>query len=259
MRTPNWHLQGMSVTGYRHREDGIPCQDTWGHSAYPQDDVFVLAVADGAGSRPNALEGAELAVELVRKRFIAVSGPPLDPRSVRDYLRAEFEEVRSGFLRETGARCDDYATTLTVVVRTPEWLGYLSVGDGFAIVRSGSDNGQPQFHLLPQPAAVSEYSNEAFFVTSRDVGKRLVADCVIDPGINGILLSTDGLTQAALLSPGNDRKRPRDPFVAKVLSALERDDISEEEEMRQLAAFLGSRTLASDNADDKTLLRAVRC
>lgn len=256
--TLGWRLHGLSVTGYRHKVDGIPCQDACGHRSRAQDDVFVLAVADGAGSRPRAKEGAELAIALVRERFAAAPVGRIPVHDVRYYLQEEFEKVRRAFVQETGIHRNDYATTLTVVVHTPDWLGYLSVGDGFAVLRSGIESERPQFHLLPQPLPVSEYGNEAFFVTSDDVGERLVTGCVVDQGVTGIMLSTDGLTQAALLSPGNVNKRPNDAFVSKVLGALERDGIAPEDEERELAALLASSRLARANADDKTVLRAVR-
>lgn len=256
--TPGWKLHGLSVAGHRHVVEDSPCQDAWSLRADDNDDVFLLAVADGAGSRPMAREGSRLAVELVRERFAAPPGGDATGRAVDEYLRTEFRKIRRLFLQKAGERYNDYATTLTIVVHTPLWLGYLSVGDGFVVLRSGTEKGRPQFHLLPQPAPVSEYSNEAFFVTSGDVGKRLVTHCVVDPDITGIVMTTDGLTQAALDSPGNDRKRPKDLFVSKVLAGLERQDIGADAEERELRGLLTSSRLAKANADDKTLLRAVR-
>jgi hypothetical protein len=104
---------------------------------------------------------------------------------------------------------------------------------------------------------VSEYSNEAFFVTSDDVSRRLETACVLDEEVTGILLSTDGLTQAAVEFPGNNRKRAKHDFVSRVLGAMERD-IGAEQEEAELTRLLESRRLAADNADDKTLVRAVR-
>jgi hypothetical protein len=255
--TPHWHLHGLSVTGHRHLVDDIPCQDDWGIAADGRDDSFVLVVADGAGSRQYAKEGAGLAVKLAERAF-APDTAPRDPGSATGWLRQCFAALRADFLRGTGSRADDHATTLTVVVHTPDWLGHFSVGDGFAVLRSGVEQGEPRLHLLPQPAAVSEYSNEAFFVTSDDAAERAVAHCVVDPAVDGILLSTDGLAQAALVSPGNDRRRINYGFVPKVLASLERTGLGEDEEERETAALLSSRALARANADDKTLVRAVR-
>ncbi|MFF3846619.1 PP2C family serine/threonine-protein phosphatase [Streptomyces sp. NPDC002328] len=252
-----WRLHGLSVPGHRHRSDNMPCQDAFVcHRAGPE--TFLLAVADGAGSRRMSREGAQLAVDLAPVSFLSSASLPREPRAVRAFLRGRFTALRAEFLRYARPRPDDYATTLTVVVHTPHWLGYLSVGDGFAMLRAGFSGGEPQFHLLPQPAPVSEYSNEAFFVTSEDAADRLETACVVDDGITGILLSTDGLTQAAVEFPGNDNRRARHAFVSKVLGAMERPEVPAEQEAAELARLLRSRRLAADNADDKTLIRAVR-
>ncbi|WP_254648076.1 PP2C family serine/threonine-protein phosphatase [Streptomyces sp. GbtcB6] len=255
--TTQWRLHGVSVTGHRHRSDNMPCQDAFRHRSTGPD-TFLLAVADGAGSRSRSREGAEMAVELADLLFLPASPLPQDPRDVEDFLRARFTVLRAEFIRRTQPHPEDFATTLTVVVHTGGWLGYLSVGDGFAVLRAGVRAGEPQFHLLPQPAPVSEYSNEAFFVTSDDAAQRLQTACVLDSEVTGILLCTDGLTQAAVEFPGNNRKRAKHNFVSRVLGAMERPDIGQEQEAAELARLLGSRRLAADNADDKTLLRAVR-
>ncbi|MEV6177267.1 PP2C family serine/threonine-protein phosphatase [Streptomyces sp. NPDC052015] len=252
-----WRLHGVSVTGHRHRSDNMPCQDAYVCQSIGPD-TFLLAVADGAGSRPMSREGARLAVKLAHLYFLSHSSLPRDPRAVRHFLRRGFTSLRADFLRYAQPRPEDYATTLTVVVHTRHWLGYLSVGDGFAVLRAGTSGGVPQFHLLPQPAPVSEYSNEAFFVTSEDAAERLETACVVDDEITGILLSTDGLTQAAVEFPGNDSKRAKHTFVSKVLGAMERPEVPPEQEEAELTRLLSSRRLAADNADDKTLIRAVR-
>ncbi|MFC4501669.1 MULTISPECIES: PP2C family serine/threonine-protein phosphatase [Streptomyces] len=255
--TTPWRVHGLSVTGLRHRTDNVPCQDAHTHRVLAPE-TFLLAVADGAGSRPLSGQGARLAVELAGVYFLSATTLPQQPEAVEHFLRARFTVLRNEFRRQTQPHPEDYATTLTVVVHTRHWLGYLSVGDGFAVLRAGTVDGEPQFHLLPQPDPVSEYSNEAFFVTSDDATDRLETACVVDDQITGILLSTDGLTQAAVEYPGNHRKRVRQTFVSKVLGALERPDVPAQQEEEELTRLLESRRLSADNADDKTVLRAVR-
>lgn len=64
---PPWRIHGLSVEGYRHRRQGLPCQDAC--AAIATSSVAVLAVADGAGSRPRSEEGARLAVQLATEYF----------------------------------------------------------------------------------------------------------------------------------------------------------------------------------------------
>ncbi|MGW0826904.1 PP2C family serine/threonine-protein phosphatase [Streptomyces sp. NPDC002845] len=259
VRDSPWRIHGMSVEGYRHRRQGLPCQDACRYAATSS--VAVLAVADGAGSRPRSEEGAQLAVDLAAEHFgrraaAAVECPPGE--AVHELLQDAFHDVSKVFLDTidaTGADVQDFATTLTVVVLTAGWLGHLTVGDGFVVVRAGTEDGERQFHLLPQAASVSEYSNETVFLTSPDAARWVHTDCVADDGIDGVLLSTDGLAQAALARPSGGVQAPNTSFADAVFRSL--DTVSDNAH-DSLAALLRSDRLTALNADDKTLLRAVR-
>lgn len=255
-----WRVHGVSVEGYRHRRSGVACQDAWHHAVAGsgQHPVRVLAVADGAGSRARSEEGSALAVKLATRCF--ADRAPEQPRTaeaVHDALRAAFRDVRREFLRITDGQADEFATTLTVVVLTASWLGHLSVGDGFVVLRAGTQDGVRQYHLLPQPASVSEYSNETVFITSPSAERSLRTDCVRDPGVDGVLMSTDGLAQVALTWFYGRPLRPKDSFAASVLRTLDAPGPEGEDE-EAIAALLRSDALTAVNADDKTLLRAVR-
>ncbi len=262
-RGGSWRTHGVSVEGYRHRRTGTPCQDAWDSAVWSGGDggpVLVLAVADGAGSRPRSQEGAQLAVRLATEHFgrIAAAGGVRAGDEVHGMLHSAFQEVCGDFLlavEQSGDRAEDFATTLTVVVITPDWLGHLSVGDGLVFVRAGTDeDGAPLFHLLPQADAASEYSNETVFLTSRHAGRWVRTDCVDDPGIDAVVLSTDGLTQAALTRS----RTPNASFLAAVLGPLESPTKDPDADEAELAELLRSDRLSAVNADDKTLLRAVR-
>ncbi|MFD9795746.1 PP2C family serine/threonine-protein phosphatase [Streptomyces sp. NPDC059070] len=251
-----WRVHGVSVEGYRHRRDGVPCQDAW--SCATDGPLTVLAVADGAGSRPRSDEGARLAVDLAVEQFGRLPAEGAEGPAVHRLLRQAFDRVADAFLDRTGEAADDFAATLTVVVLGPAWLGHCSVGDGFVVLRAGTADGERQFHLLPQPEAVSEYSNETVFLTSPDAARRVRTDCVRDDGVDGVLLSTDGLAQAALSRAGGAGQAPNESFAAAVLRSLDAEPMTAYEEDERLAALLRSDRLTALNGDDKTLLRAVR-
>ncbi|SDK39647.1 PP2C family serine/threonine-protein phosphatase [Streptomyces indicus] len=265
-RSGTWRTHGVSVQGYRHRRNGTPCQDAWDSAVWsagdsgPAGPVLVLAVADGAGSRPRSQEGAQLAARLATEHFgRAAAGRRVEVGdAVHDLLHSAYQEVTGDFLlavKETGDPAEDFATTLTVVVITPDWLGHLSVGDGLVFVRAGADqDGEALFHLLPQADAASEYSNETVFLTSRHAGRWVRTDCVADPGIDAVVLSTDGLTQAALTRS----RTPNASFLSAVLGPLEAPEAEPGADEAELAELLRSDRLSAVNADDKTLLRAVR-
>ncbi|MBT2398195.1 PP2C family serine/threonine-protein phosphatase [Streptomyces sp. ISL-100] len=261
----------MSVQGYRHAQQGMPCQDAWGqsHTGPPHAPVTVLTVADGAGSRPRSQEGAQLAVRLATSVFGARlgerEGAPRDAEDLRIQLRGAFLEVLDAFLDGTWELSGDgtggpadFATTLTVVVLGPGWLGYTSLGDGFVVLRAGEENGEPQFHLLPQPESESEYDNETTFLSSRDAALRVRIACVRDDGVDGVMLSTDGLAQAALSRAQGPVPLANRSFAASVLRSLDRPGPDPRADARELEALLLSDRLTALNADDKTLVRAVR-
>ncbi|GAB3692262.1 protein-serine/threonine phosphatase PphC [Actinocorallia lasiicapitis] len=255
LQTTRWRVRGVSVRGYRHVRDGKPCQDAHGHlvAGPPGDRVTVLAVADGAGSRPRSDQGAELAVRLATTRFARLCEGRSAERDVRGLLLDGFHDVREAFLAETGSAADEHATTLTVVVLTGAWLGYVTVGDGFVVLRAGEEDGERQYHLLPQPGAVSEYGNETVFLTSSDAERRARAECVRDAGVDGVLLSTDGLAQAAI-----SRGLPNGSFANGMFRPLDAPGADLAEDDRRLSTFLSSDQLTRLNGDDKTVLRAVR-
>ncbi|GAA3191854.1 PP2C family serine/threonine-protein phosphatase [Actinocorallia longicatena] len=258
--TGEWRVRGVSVRGYRHVRDGKPCQDAHGHSVTgpPDDRVTVLAVADGAGSRRLSDKGSALAVRLATGRFGRLCAGRSEERDVRGLLFEGLEDVRRSFLTETGAAAADHATTLTVVVLTRAWLGYLTVGDGFAVLRAGDEGGERQFHLLPQADAVSEYGNETVFLSSNDATAKARAECVRDPGVDGMFLSTDGLAQAALTRASGASQRPNSSFATGMLRSLDAARADLDEDDRKLTTYLSSDQLTRLNGDDKTVLRAVR-
>jgi hypothetical protein len=221
--------------------------------------VTVLAVADGAGSRPSSDKGAELAAKLATTHFGRRAAAEFrSGDDVQARLRSAFRDVREEFLRRTGDHADDYASTLTVVVLAPTWLGHLSVGDGFVVLRAGTEDGERQFHLLPQADAASEYSNETVFLTTSDAEKWVRTACIRDYAIDGVLLSTDGLAQIALSWEDGRPREPNTSFAAAVFRSLDGPGPDPAEDDAALATLLRSDRFTAVNADDKTLLRAVR-
>ncbi|XED69889.1 PP2C family serine/threonine-protein phosphatase [Streptomyces sp. QH1-20] len=275
-----WRVHGLSVRGYRHVQQGLPCQDAWGQACAgpPGARITVLAVADGAGSRPRSEEGAHLAIRLATSVFgrhlasFATAagesgevGEPGGGNALARLQRDAFREVVETFLDDTRELAGDrggpadFATTLTVLALGPGWVGHTSLGDGFVVLRAGETDGAPQFHLLPQPEPPGEYGNETTFLSSPDAASRVRIDCVRDDGVDGVLLSTDGLAQAALsTADGRGRLVPNRSFATSVLRALDRPGPDPQADADDLGALLRSHRLTALNADDKTLVRAVR-
>jgi Protein phosphatase 2C len=260
-----WRVRGVSIQGYGHLRDGSPCQDAYHHLAVadapPELDVHILAVADGAGSRPRSAEGAALAVgmatQLMRTQ-IAGHGVPAVASGWTDFLGATYLDLVGDFRRAVasvaGAACiGEFATTLTVVVLAHPWLGVISVGDGFVVVRTDDGEG-PQFHLVSVSLPVSEYANETVFLTSQTAREAVRLTCLWDPGVSGVMLATDGLAQAALSYTQGLPRRPNRSFAERLLLFVDDPDSN----VAELPRLLLGDQLIRLSADDKTLLAAVR-
>jgi len=228
-----WRVRGFSIQGYAHLTEGTPCQD-----AYRQATVgtsALLAVADGAGSRPRS---AEAGLQLVR-------------------VGQAYQWIRDQFIKQVTAlagqgQAGEFAATLIAAVVTDGLLGIIQVGDGFAVSRTRNQHGTTRLHLLTQPTVVGQYSNETVFITSP--GASPVISCFVDDSITGVLLSTDGLMPAALAYERGQPETVNEDFAGRVLGHLDADG----RDPRLIVRTMLSDGVVGLTGDDLTLLAAVR-
>jgi hypothetical protein len=248
-----WRVHGVSVQGYSHLRDGRECQDAYRHGYAERAGAFVLAIADGAGSRARSAEGATLAVGLAVSTLTAAldaGGVPGDADAWHRLLGDAYAEVHGAFARVTASLGPDpkaFAATLTAVVLAAPWIGVITLGDGFVVARAGPP-GRERFHLLAHEDGASEYVNETVFLTSSAARSAVVVCCAHDPEVSAVVLATDGLTGAGIRQEG-PRRRPNETFLEPVLASLE--------DPTRIARFLLDDKLTAVSADDKTLLMAV--
>ncbi len=221
------------------------CEDA---SAWSADtDLTCLAVADGAGSRPLSGQGSALAVE--RALIVASAcarGPAADVPAT--WLPTVFTDVREQLRRlasEHSRAPDDYATTLAIVILTPNVACVGQVGDTLVVVAS---RGTYQT-VAPPPSA--EYVNETTFVTEEralDLARMSVLPAA---DIDAVFLSTDGLRFKIL----DDLAAavPFAPFFDDVTAYVRAPDASADAIRAFLAGLRDDQT-----GDDKTLVAAVR-
>ncbi len=266
VRPYRWRVRGASVQGYSHVREGRWCEDSFAHLALysrePLPDVHVLAVADGAGSAPRSAEGSRLAVaiatRLVRDR-IHTSGRPANAPDLRQLLAAVHEDIVTEFHRVVtavagAAHVGEFATTLTVVVLAHPVIGYLSIGDGFIVIRTG-DGGQTNLHLLDAGTADAEHASQTAFLTS-DTSRAVRVHAVYDPWITGVFVSTDGLIPVALRRDSDGRLAvAREPVIDTVLSLLDDDHF----DASGLVQLLLREAVTDVTQDDTTLVVAVLC
>src|SRR5262249_39917045 len=134
-----WRVIGASVQGRSHRRANMPCQDAhrWAPAGAGN---FVAAVADGAGSSACADIGARLAAESAvdEARTLLGSAVPGNDQEWIGLLQAVFRAGRAVLHTQAddfGFSVSDFATTLLVVIATPERLAVGQIGDGAVVAR----------------------------------------------------------------------------------------------------------------------------
>jgi len=244
----SWRVLGSSVAGTVHVAAGRGCDDAHGWAV--REDVTVIAIADGAGSRPGgAALGAHVAVRsaLAHAASPAFADACADDAAaaasalVADVIAAVVEEAE-----QVGLAPTQLATTLCVAVLAPAGVTVVQVGDGIAVVERASGAVE-----VVAVAERFEYANETVFVTSADAlahVKLFVASAGEDP-VTNVALSTDGLRFKAL--DDLQEQRPFERFFRDSWAYATRPEASSQ----AIEAFL--LDVEDQSGDDKTLVLAV--
>ncbi|HUR49972.1 MAG TPA: PP2C family serine/threonine-protein phosphatase [Acidimicrobiales bacterium] len=242
----DWKVLGASVEGSGHRRDSTGCQDShaWTLAA---PDTLVAAVADGAGSARRAAEGSTLAatfsVEYVAWRLC--EHERVDPLELLSDAMGATRSQLARLARRDRHPIGDLATTLALVIASPDGVWAAQVGDGSVVVHQLDGS-----LLAVADGEREEYLNETTFLTS----KSWRSACVIEEvptRVESIALLTDGLGLLALdLTDGG---RPHVPFFKPLLGFARAEDACPTE----LERFLESDRVATRTDDDVTLLLAT--
>ena len=182
-----WKISGTAVQGFRHKKEGVPCQDKI--FSLTKGGVTAIALADGAGSAKLSHYGAESAVRAVCEELCGKFEEFLNAGSSDEVRRAVLSRVLSeleAVSREKGCSLHNLGSTLLAAADDGENLLLLHVGDGLiACCREGKifaaslpDNG--------------EFANETVFVTSRDAFRRMRLYKGKTAGISAVILMSDG-------------------------------------------------------------------
>lgn len=251
--TSRWRTVAASVAGPAHTHTGQPCQDA--HCIHSADNVFIGAVADGAGSAPKSALGARAAAEAVvnnlRERLCQGEAQPDDEITWTEMLSEALVEARAAVLRLAETANEDprlFAATLSCAVCAGEWVAAGQIGDGIVVLQDPS--GAFELALAPQRG---EYANETSFITEEDALALAQYLMPRKQALSGLALSTDGLLRLAVsLADQTPHARFFDPLFAFARSAEDSAAAG-----ATLAEFLGSARVSARSDDDKTLVLAV--
>lgn len=245
-----WRVVGISVQGSAHQEKGVPCQDANKYRVF-EGDTLLIAVADGAGSAPQAALGAQKAVEKAvdaleqalktETKSSKVGWEPVLANVFREVKQAlitlaEVEQINLG----------DLATTLTCTIVNPTWLVTGQVGDGAVVGRDEDHN----LFVIIKPQR-GEYANETTFLSMETALESLQVK-VLNKPIRDVVVMSDGMLRLAMKLPDY---QPHDPFFNPLLAFIagnQPEDCLE----AQLEKFLSSERVCARTEDDKTIVVA---
>lgn len=245
----NWRVVAASVCGTSHVKNKQLCQDAHHWQLLP-DNILVAAAADGAGSATQGKVGAMIAVETAVENISIkeINQDTLaDDALVRTVL-AEAMLSAAKAVEEEAIACEqqpmDLATTLIIMIATPELVAVAQVGDGVAVAKD--EGGNLLALTLPDNG---EYINETTFLTSPTALDTAQLKIWRQPIVN-VGMITDGLEMLAMnMAVG----APHKPFFMPLFEFVANsEDKSVAQE--QLVRFLRSDKITQRTDDDLTLI-----
>lgn len=247
-----WNMIGASVVGTSHTKTDVPCQDAHGYTLL-ENGVFLLAVADGAGSATFSEYGSGQVVNTALNFLESVLTDviPDSADAWQHLLRVAFSMARNSLvtLAEEGEHpLREFATTLTLVAGDHQWIATGQIGDGIVVSR-GSDGALTP---LTRPQS-GEFAGETYFLTM-DNALDFVDHQVYQTSVEAIAAMTDGLYRLAVNVPTGE---PHPPFFTPLFQFAQ--TMSEAENAKpHLEAFLNTERINHRTDDDKTIVLVVR-
>ncbi len=247
----HWRVVAASVCGTSHVRNKQLCQDAHHWRLLPGN-VLVTAAADGAGSASQGKVGAMVAVETAIETLAIkeITRDSLADDAIVQSLLNEALVAAKKAVEEEAVACSkqpqDLATTLIIMVATPDMVAVVQIGDGLAVAKDHKGN----LLALTTPDN-GEYINQTTFLTSPDAldtaQMRLWRETIVNVGV-----LTDGLQMLALNMVVGE---PHKPFFFPLFDFVENaEDKTVAKE--QLVRFLGSERITQRTDDDLTLILA---
>jgi len=184
---------GFSMVGKSHLLQNKPCQDA--HCIRRLDNGwYVGAVADGVGSRPNAEEGAQLAVKTAVDFVSAYMPYDYSIAGMKSMLRTAYYHAMKTIIRHAAEKdlpVENFDTTLSLAIYDGRHIVYAHSGDGAII-------GLTNFGQLVEITRRQKAEDGISLIPLRQGYSSWEID-VYEENLAGVLLVTDGVLDA--LSP----------------------------------------------------------
>lgn len=182
-----WKSVNAKIQGTLHKKLDIPCQDYTTSSN--KEEVYIIVLADGAGSAKHSERGAKIACEAVQsfisKNFISIYNT--EAKEVKANLIHRIRTRLGIAAKKNNCNKDEFASTLLFVAVRHDMFICGHLGDGVI----GIIDNQQQVRVLSLPEN-GEFANFTFFTTSKNYQYhlRLIKGKIDD--IEAFLIMSDG-------------------------------------------------------------------
>lgn len=214
-------------------------------------DSLIAAIADGAGSQFASGFGARIAahgaLESLKEELQGADRKPFIERALERAMRAARHCLVTAAAVSNhegeGLQLENLATTLSVCVLTPEWVGISSIGDGIHVLRD-SDGVLSLAAMAPD----TDIANQTDFLTGANALDKVIFEVREADSVESILLSTDGL-DTQLLGRREDERWPS-ATVNSLIDAPVLDGWG----MAEFERLLSSEVIRAQTTDDCSLV-----
>lgn len=254
----NWRTLTSSVTGSFHRQNHMPCQDsyliadTMNLSGHP----FICAVSDGVGSAMLAETGARIAVETAVNTLLLKMSNHFTPLGMSTFIDI-FCEVRDELNRvsvEQQCSIHELACTLQLVFLSDTRLYVAHIGDG-TILGIRPNNQVDVLSTMKEKVFV----NSTFSITSDTMLDEIQVTEIQQTNCDvydGIIMTTDG---ADVLCVDYASMSAYMPFFTYIFSWIDENrDQTETWFADELTRLFQSEAVELNTSDDITFIYARR-
>jgi hypothetical protein len=245
MNTYHWKVNAVSVCGSDHEKVGGSCQDTH-YFRILKKELLICAVADGAGSALYGDVGAKIASETSVKNILYKA------EKITDWQELLIDSFKTAIhaIEEKSEKLNislrEFATTLILVMASPNFVISAQIGDGAVIINESEDN-----LVALTRTKISEYINETDFIVLPNALDTIQIESWQGFPKNLAIIS-DGLQMLSLKMPEGI---PYAPFFMPLFRFMSNTKSKNAEE--QLESFLRSDRIRERATDDLTLFLAT--
>lgn len=181
-----WKIVGATIQGTSHIKDAIPCQDFIKYSE--RNNVYCIALADGAGSCSHSAIGAEIACQTICNMILR------DFDVIYNLEESKFQQklihairTRVGIkAKKEGVTKSEFSSTLLFVAHQDNKFIIGHIGDG--VIGYIKDD---TLLVLSEPEN-GEFANTTYFFTTKNYKRHLRIKKGIFEGVKAFFLMSDG-------------------------------------------------------------------